>query len=228
MQATLNMGAARNSQQKAELLHDLNVMIKKEKFMKKRISLLVLTLTLCLSGIQVQAAEKSDTQAVSKYFNLFLDEVKSVKSDESISALKDSINQLVEDVNPEDAKKIINFIGEKIEEGKWESEKGVEEAIAEGEKEFGATLTEEQKNMILSVVSKIKKLGIKPEYIVEQAEEIYEKYGEDLKNEISEKGKEIAEETQNKIKEEVNRSLTDYFSDMVSNVKSFFAGIFSK
>ena len=41
--------------------------------------------------------------------------------------------------------KIINFIGEKIEEGKWESEKGVEEAIAEGEKEFGATLTEEQK-----------------------------------------------------------------------------------
>ena len=30
--------------------------------------------------------------------------------------------------------------------------------------------------MILSVVSKIKKLGIKPEYIVEQAEEIYEKY----------------------------------------------------
>ena len=135
---------------------------------------------------------------------------------------------MVEDVNPEDAKKIINFIGEKIEEGKWESEKGVEEAIAEGEKEFGATLTEEQKNMILSVVSKIKKLGIKPEYIVEQAEEIYEKYGEDLKNEISEKGKEIAEETQNKIKEEVNRSLTDYFSDMVSNVKSFFAGIFSK
>ena len=196
--------------------------------MKKRISLLVFTLTLCLSVINVQAAEKNDTQTISKYFTLFLDEIKGVKSDESISSLKDSVNQLIEDVNPEDAKKILNFIGEKIEEGKWETEDGIEEAIAEGEKEFGATLTEEQKDLILSVVSKIKKLGIKPEYVIEQAEEIYEKYGEELKNEVSEKGKEIAEETQNKIKEEVNKSLTDYFSDMVKNVKSFFIGIFNK
>ena len=196
--------------------------------MKKRISLFVLTLTLCLSGIQVQAAEKENTQIISQYFNLFLDEVRGIKSEESISSLKDSVNQLIEEINPEDAKKILEFVSEKIEEGKWESEKGVEEAIAEGEKEFGVTLTEEQKNMILSVVSKIKKLGIKPEYVMEQAEEIYEKYGEELKKDVSEKGKEIVEETQNKIKEEVNKSLTDYFSDMVNNVKSFFAGIFSK
>ena len=82
--------------------------------------------------------------------------------------------------------------------------------------------------MILSVISKIKKWGIKPEYVVEQAEDIYEKYGEELKNDVSEKGKEIVKEAQEKIKEEVNKSLTDYFSDMVSNVKSFFAGIFNK
>lgn len=196
--------------------------------MKKRISLLVLILTLCLSGIHVQASEKNNTQIVSKYFNLFLDEVTGVKGDESISSLKESINQLIEDVDPEDVKKILDFVGEKIEEGKWESEKGINEAIAEGEKEFGVSLTKEQKDMILSVVSKIKKLGIKPEYIREQAEKIYEKYGEELKNDVSEKGKQIAKETQNKIKEEVNKSLTDYFSDMVSNVTLFFKGIFSR
>ena len=199
-----------------------------EEFMKKRISLLVFTLTLCLSTINVQAAEKNNTQTVSKYFNLFFNEVKGVQSEESVSSLKDSINQLIEDINPEDAGKILKFVSEKIEEGKWESEKGIKEAIAEGEKEFGVTLTREQKDMILSVVSKIKKLGIKPEYVIEQAEEIYEKYGEDLKNDVSEKGKEIVEKTQNKIKEEVNKSLTDYFSDMVSNVKSFFIGIFNR
>ena len=71
-------------------------------------------------------------------------------------------------------------------------------------------------------------MGIKPEYIIEQAQKIYEKYGEELKDDFSEKGKQIAEETQNKIIEEVNKSLTDYFSDMVSNVKSFFKGIFKK
>ena len=196
--------------------------------MKKRISLLVLSLTLCLSGINVQAAEKNNTQTLGSYFNLFLDEVKGNQSKESVSSLKESIDQLIEDVNPEDAKKILDFIEKKMKEGKWESEEGIKEAIAEGEKEFGVTLTEEQKDMILSVIAKIKKLGIKPEFVVEQADKIYEKYGEEIKNEVSEKGKEMVKETQNKIKEEVSRSLTDYFSDMVSNVKSFFKGIFSK
>lgn len=196
--------------------------------MKKRISLLVLSLTLCLSGMNVQAAEKNNTQTLGNYFNLFLDEVKGNQSKESVSSLKESIDQLIEDVNPEDAKKILDFIEKKIKEGKWESEKGIEEAIAEGEKEFDVTLTKEQKDMILSVIAKIKKLGIKPEFVVEQADKIYEKYGEEIKNEVSEKGKEMVKETQNKIKEEVSRSLADYFSDMVSNVKSFFKGIFSK
>ena len=39
---------------------------------------------------------------------------------------------------------------------------------------------------------------------------------------------EYLQELNKKIKEEVNKSLTDYFSDMVSSVKSFFRGIFSK
>lgn len=196
--------------------------------MKKRISLLVLSLALCLSGISAQAEEKNKTQHISNYFNMFLSEVKGVKNEESITNLKDSINELIEDVKPEDAKKILNFLEKKIKEGKWESEEGMKEVIEEGEKEFGVKLTTEQYNLILSVVSKIKSLGIKPEYLIEQAEKIYEKYGEELKNDFSAKGKEIVEETQNKIKDEVNKSLTDYFSDMVSNVKSFFKGIFNK
>ena len=82
--------------------------------------------------------------------------------------------------------------------------------------------------MILSVAKKIKSLGIDPKYLVDKAEEAYKKYGEELKEEVSEKGKEIAKETQNKIKEEVSKSLTDYFSDMVNSVKTFFKGIFSR
>ena len=195
--------------------------------MKKRIGLLVLTLGIMMSGINVWAAEKEDTKIINSYFNLFLDEVKGVQSEESISSLKESVEELIQDIKPEDAKKIINFINEKIEEGKWESEEGIREAIAEGEKEFNVTLTKEQKNMILSLISKIKKLGIAPEYIMEQAVKIYEKYGADLKEEISENSQQIVEETQNKIKEEIDKSIKDYFADMVSNVKMFFRGIFS-
>ena len=196
--------------------------------MKKRIGLLILCLSLCLSGICVQAEEKNKTQNISNYFTLFFSEIKGVKNEESITNLKDSINELIEDVKPEDAKKVLSFVEKKIKEGKWESEEGIKEIIEEGEKEFGVKLTTEQYNLVLSVISKIKSLGIKPEYIIEQAQKIYEKYGEELKDDFSEKGKQIAEETQNKIIEEVNKSLTDYFSDMVSTVKSFFKGIFKK
>lgn len=202
-------------------------MNEKGGIMKKRIGILVLTLSLMLPGISVQATGKDATQTINKYFNLFLNEVKGIQSEESLSTLKDSLNELIENVKPEDAKKILNFIEEKIEEGKWESEDGIKESISEAEKEFGVTLTKEQKEMILSVTEKIKKLGIAPEYIMEQAEEIYEKYGKELKDDISESSQKIVEETQNKIKEEVNKSLTDYFSDMVSSVKTFFKGIFS-
>ena len=142
--------------------------------MKKRIGILVLTLGLMVSGMQVQAASKN-TQIVSKYFNLFMDEIKGVESEESLSALVGNMEELIGNVKQEDAKKIFDFINEKIEEGKWDSEKGIGEAIAEGEKEFNVTLTKEQKDMILSVISKIKKLGITPEYVMEQAEKIYEK-----------------------------------------------------
>lgn len=203
-------------------------MNEKGEIMKKRISLLVLTLGLMLSGISAQAAEEDGTKVVNKYFNLFLDEVKGVQSEESISSLKESVDELIENVKPEDAKRIINFINEKIDEGKWDSDEGIKEAISEAEKEFGVTLTKEQKEMILSVVAKIKKLGIAPEYIMEQAAEIYEKYGEELKEDISKSSQQIVEETQNKIKEEIDKSITDYFSDMVSSVKSFFKGIFSR
>ena len=159
----------------------IRLRIKMEKFMKKRISLLVLVLTLCLSGMNVQAAEKNKMPVISKYFNLFLDEVKGVQSEESFGELKDSISELVKTIKAEDAKKILQFVEKKIEDGNWETEQGIKDAISEGEKEFGVTLTKEQKELILSVIEKIKSLGIDPEYLVKQAENIYEKYSDEIK-----------------------------------------------
>ena len=46
-------------------------------------------------------------------------------------------------------------------------------AVSEGEKEFDVTLTKEQKDKIISVINKIRRLGISPEYLLEQIEEMY-------------------------------------------------------
>ena len=196
--------------------------------MKKITALFMLILTLSLSGIFVHATEKDYMQVVNKYVNLFLDEVKDTKSEESISVLEDSLEQFIKNVNPEDAKKIIDFMNEKIDEGKWESEEGIKESITEAEKKFKVTLTKEQKEMIFSLIKRIKIVEISPKYLLEQIADIYEKYGEELKQDF-EKGKEkIVKETKNKIKEEINKIAVNYFSDMVNNVKLFFKGIFRK
>lgn len=195
--------------------------------MKKRVCLLIFALTLFVSGFSVQAEESKNTSVLNSYVNLFLEEVKGTKKDESASDLKESLSRLMESVKPEDAKKILAFVEEKIEEGSWESEEGIEEAIAEGEEKFGK-LTDEQKSLILSAVEKVKALGIDPEFLVNQAEKIYEKYSQDIQEDITESSQKIAQEAQNKIKEEIDKSLTDYFSDMVNSVKAFFQGIFKK
>ena len=116
--------------------------------MKKRIGLLILTLGLMLSGINVQAAGKSNTFNIKKYYNSFLNEMKGSQDEESISSLKDSISELIKNIEPEDAKEILQFVEKKIEDGNWETEQGIKDAIAEGEKEFGVTLSEKQKKLI--------------------------------------------------------------------------------
>ena len=183
----------------------IRIKMKMEEFMKKRIILLLLVFTLCLSGINVQASEKAKTPFISKYLNLVLDDVKGVENEKSLSSLKESLGELIKNIKPEDAKEILQFVEKKIESGNWETNQGIQDAIAEGEKEFGVTLTKKQKELIMSVIEKIKNFGIDPNYLIKQTEDIYEKYSEEIKEDISEKGKEIVEETQNKIKEEVNK-----------------------
>lgn len=196
--------------------------------MKKRVSLLVLTITLLLSGMNVQASERNSSGSLAKYFNFFMGEVMGNKEEGSITSLMESMEELAKNVKPEDAKKIIEFVKKQVQEGKWDSEEGIKEAISKGEDEFDVTLTETQKQQILSIVSKIKELGISPEYILTQAEKIYDKYVKELKEEATDAGKEALRDTQERIKEEVKKSFSDYFSDMIHSVKSFFKGIFNR
>ncbi len=196
--------------------------------MKKRLSILMLALCLLFSQITVNAQEKEAANGLTGYVNLLLAKAKSGNNDKSLSSLKDSLEDAIQNIKPEDAKKILDFVSEKIQDGSWETKEGIESAIKEAEQKFDVTLTKEQKELAFSVAEKVKSLGIDPQFLVDQAEEIYEKYSGEIKDEVSKKGQQIAEEVQEKVKEEISRSLTDYVSDMVKNVKSFFRGIFAK
>ena len=196
--------------------------------MKKRLGILVLLLCLVFPQITVNAEEKDITKGLTGYVNMLLAKTKGGNGDETVSSLKDSLEEVIQNIKPEDAQKILDFVSEKIQDGSWETNQGIESAIKDGEKEFGITLTKEQKELVFSIVEKVKKLGIDPQFLVDQAEEIYKKYSDEIKNEVNQKKQEIVEEVQEKVKEEISRSLTDYVSDMVKNVTSFFKGIFKR
>ena len=151
---------------------------------------------------------------------------KAMEKESKVRAVTEDMGSLLKELEASHVKKLISFAREQVEKGNWETEEGIEQAIKEGEKEFKVTLSKEQKKKIHGVIKKIKELRLTPEFILEQAEKIYDKYGKELTKNATEAGNEILQETKDKIQEEVKKSVKDYFSDMVGKVKGFFRGFF--
>lgn len=143
-----------------------------------------------------------------------------------IEAVTKDMGSLLKELDGEEMEHLLSFAREQVEKGNWETEEGIDKAIAEGEKEFKVTLSKEEKEKIHSIVKKIKDMKLAPEFILEQAEKIYNKYGEELTKNATEAGNKIMEETKEKIQEEVKKSVKSYFSDMVGKVRVFFKDFF--
>lgn len=115
--------------------------------------------------------------------------------------------------NAELAEKVIDFIRQKLEAGELESDEDISAAIEEGEDQFDVSLTEDEKDKILQSVQKIKKLGLDPEKLLNQAEKMFDNAKQEL-----------ITETEEKVKTSFVNSVAGFFQDMGSRVKNFFAG----
>lgn len=123
--------------------------------------------------------------------------------------------ELQKEDNAELAEKVIDFIRQKLEAGELETDEDISAAIEEGEDKFDVSLTEDEKDKILQGIQKIKKLGLDPEKLLDQAQKMCE-----------DAGKELAEEASETIKQSFTESVTGFFQNMGSRVKGFFKGIF--
>lgn len=121
--------------------------------------------------------------------------------------------ELQKEENMELAEKVIDFIRQKLESGELENDEDISTAIEEVEDKFDVSLTEGEKDKILQSIQKIKKLGLDPEKLLDQASKICE----DTKQEL-------IQETENKVKTSFVNSVTGFFRDMGSRVKDFFTG----
>ena len=123
-------------------------------------------------------------------------------------------------LSEEDAEKVeqlIAFVKAKVAAGELESDEDVKKAISEGEEKFGVTLDAEEIQKIVDVMDKIRALGIDPNFLVSQAEDLYGKFGTDFLNHINEEevGKQIAQ-----------NAASNFVGKIAEAVKGFFAKIF--
>ena len=121
----------------------------------------------------------------------------------------------------EEIEELIAFVKAKVAAGGLETEEDIRQVIAEGEEKFGVKLPEEQIQQIVDIMMKINELGLDPQMLIEQAEDLYNKFGTDFINNL---GNLDADE----IKKEVGKTVvSEFFTGIVDSIKSFFAGLFS-
>ena len=169
----------------------------------------------------IKAYENVSGEAVSdKKLDTAMDEL--ITTGEIAEALNevDASGKLSEE-DAEKVEQLIAFVKAKVAAGELETDADVEKAIAEGEEKFGIMLDDTEVKKIVEVMDKIRELGIDPNLLVSQAEDLYEKFGTDFINHVTDPDveKQIADEM-------IKGTASNYIQKFVDAIKGFFAKIF--
>ena len=143
-------------------------------------------------------------------------------------SLSNALNELIttgqlaeaaKNVSNEEIEQLIAYIKEKVAGGELETEEDIRAAIKEGEERFGVVLAEEEIQRIIDLMNKLESMGLNSDYLISQAEKLYDKYGADIVNHADEA-----------ISEAVSDAVADaakgFFQDMKDSIKSFWNGLF--
>ena len=147
-------------------------------------------------------------------------------SGESVSdtTLDTAMNELIttgeiamQDADSQDIEELIAFVKAKVAAGGLDSDDQIRSAIEEGEDKFGVTLTEDEINQIIAIMQKINQLGLDPNVLVSQAEDLYSKFGKDFLKNL---------DTDALAKEVAKSAASGFFAKIGDAIKGFFAGLF--
>ena len=135
-------------------------------------------------------------------------------SDETLDT---AMNELVttgelvtKSASDEEVEALIAYIKAKLAAGELETEDDIRKAIKEGEQKFGVSLDESEEQQIVDFMLKIKKLGLDPNVLLDQAADLYSKFGDELLNKASDDG------------------FLSGLGNIVNSIADFFKGLFKK
>lgn len=135
-------------------------------------------------------------------------------SDETLDT---AMNELVttgelvtKSASDEEVEALISYIKAKLAAGELETEDDIRKAIKEGEQKFGVSLDESEEQQIVDFMLKIKKLGLDPNVLLDQAADLYSKFGDELLNKATDDG------------------FLSGLGNIVNSIADFFKGLFKK
>jgi len=115
----------------------------------------------------------------------------------------------------DEIEELVAYIKGKIAAGELETDEDIKNAIIEAQDKYGVTLSEEEITKIVDLMKKIDQLGIDPALLLDQAQDIYKKYGEELLNNTDKAVDEIIKDT-----------VSDFFTNIGNSIVGFFKNLF--
>ena len=124
-----------------------------------------------------------------------------------------------QNVSSDEIEQLIAYLKEKIANGELDSDDDIREAIKDGEAQFGVSLSEEEIQRIINLMNKLESMGLNSDYLISQAEKLYNKYGADIVNHADEAISEA-------VSDAVANASAGFFQSIKNSVKEFFQDIF--
>lgn len=123
----------------------------------------------------------------------------------------------------EEIAELIAFIKAEIAGKDLNTKEEIEAAVREAAKRYGTSLSDDEINQIVDLMVKIKKLGIDYDTLLDQAQDLYSKFGKDIDfNNLGSIPKdEIA-------KEITKKAIGSFFTGILEGITGFFKGLFGK
>lgn len=112
--------------------------------------------------------------AMKAYAELTGEEISAESMDTAVNELVVT-SQMAEDMNSEDVEQLMAFVKAKVVEGGLDNEEAISEAIDEGASQLGISITDEEKQTIISLMKKISDLDLDIDSMKKQAKDLFNK-----------------------------------------------------
>lgn len=143
--------------------------------------------------------------AMKAYAELTGEEISAESMDTAVNELVIT-SQMAEDAGSQEIEELIAFVKAKVVEEGLDDEEAIRDVIDEGASQLGLTLSEEEKDTIISLMQKISELDLDIESMKEQAGELFDK--------LEEMG--LDKEQAKNFFQKIIDAITEFFSELFS------------